>query len=474
MNTYTTSELSSINTPLLVPLYQRGPVPSFLEDYRDFICDLDLDTGKVYYLAAPTKAPVKKLILLGLGQPEKMTVNKLGETVGAALRSLDSSLCIYMDSASHEGLKAEEAVWEMAFAASFSSYEFQKIGSSPKKVPEIGFLSSENIRSICEDALLTASCVNHARDLGNTPGNLMTPADLAEEAQKLGKELNLTCEILTNKDLEEIGAGAILGVNKGSSHEARMIALSYQGADAQTPFTALVGKGLTFDAGGYNLKSTSGMDGMKFDMCGAANVLCALELIARRKARVNVMAVIGATENKIGPDAYTCNDVLTSLSGRTIEITNTDAEGRLVLCDAITWAQKKGARRIIDMATLTGACVAALGKNYTGAFTNSPEFLKELEGFSLKTGEKLWQLPLDEDFHKMVMESSVADMNNCVIGKGAGSSLAAAFLEEFIEKDVEWIHLDIAGSSDFSEGRPWMAKGASGVLVRTLGEMYRK
>lgn len=216
------------------------------------------------------------------------------------------------------------------------------------------------------------------------------------------------------------------------------------------------------------------MDGMKFDMCGAANVLCALELIARRKSEVNVMAVIGATENKIGPDAYTCNDVLTSLSGRTIEITNTDAEGRLVLSDALTWAQKKGACRIIDMATLTGACVAALGKNYTGAFTNSPEFLKELESFSQKTEEKLWQLPLDEDFHKMVMESDVADMTNCVIGKGAGSSLAAAFLEEFIEEGVEWIHLDIAGSSDFSEGRPWMAKGASGVLVRTLGEMYRE
>ena len=179
--------------------------------------------------------------------------------------------------------------------------------------------------------------------------------------------------------------------------------MKYEGAPGED-YTALVGKGLTFDAGGYNIKTGTHMDGMKFDMCGcAANVLCALELIARNKAKVNVMAVIGATENKIGPDGYTCNDVLTSLSGKTIEITNTDAEGRLVLCDAITWAQKLGAKMIIDMATLTGACVAALGKNYTGVFTNSQAFLQKLEEYSQKTQEKLWQLPIDEDFHKQVI-----------------------------------------------------------------------
>lgn len=193
------------------------------------------------------------------------------------------------------------------------------------------------------------------------PSNFMTPEDLAEEASRLAEELNLDCEILTNKELEEIGAGALLGVNRGSSHGARLITLRYEG-DPGAPWTALVGKGLTFDAGGYNLKSSSGMDGMKFDMCGAANALCALELIARQKGKANVMAVLGATENKIGPDAYTCNEVLVSLSGKTIEITNTDAEGRLVLCDAITYAQKQGAQKIIDLATLTGACVAALGK----------------------------------------------------------------------------------------------------------------
>ena len=468
MKTYQISELSTIDAPVLLPLYEGASIPREFSGYLTGTEDLDLEAGKLYHILAP-----KKLLLLGLGKAEEMTPKKFRETIGAAIRSAKKDLGIFIDPAAREGFSIESAATEAAFAAGFSQYDFTKVGSQPEKKPEISLISSADIDTVCQAAQTAAACVNHARDLGNTPSNIMTPEALAEEAASMAKELGLECEILTNKELEEIGAGAILGVNKGSSHGARLIAVKYEGAPGED-YTALVGKGLTFDAGGYNLKTGTHMDGMKFDMCGAANVLCALELIARNKAKVNVMAVIGATENKIGPDGYTCNDVLTSLSGKTIEITNTDAEGRLVLCDAITWAQKLGAKKIIDMATLTGACVAALGKNYTGAFTNSQAFLKELEKYSEKTQEKLWQLPIDEDFHKLVMESNVADMNNCVLGGvGAGSSLAAAFLEEFVNEGVEWIHLDIAGSSDFSDGKPYMAKGATGVLVRTLGEMFQ-
>lgn len=472
MNTYHLNELSSINTPLLLPLYEGASIPGALAGYTGYEKGLDLEAGKLYHILTPQDSSIKSLILLGLGKPEEMTSKKLRGLIGGAVRSLKMDVCIFTDTAAIPGFSPEEAAKEAAFGTGYSQYDFVKIGKVPKKLPEISFLSEKEIHDICQDALMEAACVNHARDLGNTPSNIMTPEALAEEAGKIAEELDLDCEILTNKELEEIGAGAILGVNRGSSHGARLITVKYEGAPGED-YTALVGKGLTFDAGGYNIKTGTHMDGMKFDMCGAANVLCALELIARRKAKVNVMAVIGATENKIGPNGYTCNDVLTSLSGKTIEITNTDAEGRLVLCDAITWAQRKGAKKIIDMATLTGACVAALGKNYTGAFTNSQSFLKELEKHSQKTEEKLWQLPVDEDFHKQVRESNVADMNNCVIGTGAGSSLAAAFLEEFIDEGVEWIHLDIAGSSDFSDEKPYMAKGATGVLVRTLGEMFR-
>ena len=467
MKTYSISELSSIDTSVLLPLYEGASIPREFSGYLTGTQDLDLEAGNLYHILAP-----KKLLLLGLGKAEEMNPKKFRETIGAAVRSAKKDLCIFVDSPAREGFSIEEAAAEAAFAAGFSQYDFTKIGKQPEKKPEIALISSADIDAVCQRAQTAAFCVNHARNLGNTPSNIMTPEALAEEAANIAKELDLECEILTNKELEEMGAGAILGVNRGSSHGARLIAVKYEGAPGED-YTALVGKGLTFDAGGYNIKTGTHMDGMKFDMCGAANVLCALELIARSRAKANVMAVIGATENKIGPDGYTCNDVLTSLSGKTIEITNTDAEGRLVLCDAITWAQKLGAKKIIDMATLTGACVAALGKNYTGAFTNSQDFLQELEKYSQKTGEKLWQLPIDEDFHKQVLESNVADMNNCVIGVGAGSSLAAAFLEEFVDEGVEWIHLDIAGSSDFSEGKPYMAKGATGVLVRTLGEMFQ-
>ena len=472
MKIYNLTELSAINMSLLLPVYEGAVLPDPFSEYNSCLKELDLEAGKLFHLLIPQGSSSKSLLLLGLGKQEEMTARKLRETIGSAIRSFKKTLCIFIDTAAWEHLSIEEAAAEAAFGAGFSQYDFTKIGSKEEKLPEIAFVSSKDIDAICQDALLAAACVNHARNLGNMPSNIMTPEVLAKEAEEMAQELNLECEILTNKELEEMGAGAILGVNKGSSHGARLITLKYEGAPGKD-FTALVGKGLTFDAGGYNLKPGSSMDGMKFDMCGAANVLGALELIARRKAKVNVMAIIGATENKIGPDGYTCNDVLTSLSGKTIEITNTDAEGRLVLCDAITWAQQKGAKRIIDMATLTGACVAALGKNYTGAFTNSQAFLGKLETCSQKTGEKLWQLPIDEDFHKQVRESSVADMTNCVIGTGAGSSLAAAFLEEFVDEGVEWIHLDIAGSSDFSDGKPYMAKGATGVLVRTLGEMFR-
>ena len=349
MKTYQISELSAIDTPVLLPLYEGASIPQEFSQYLTGTEDLDLEAGKLYHILSP-----KKLLLLGLGKAEELTPKKFRKTIGAAVRSSKKDLCIFIDPAAKDGFSIETAAAEAAFAVGFSQYDFTKIGKQPEKKPEIALISSADIDAVCQRAQTAAFCVNHARNLGNTPSNIMTPEALAEEAANIAKELDLECEILTNKELEEMGAGAILGVNRGSSHGARLIAVKYEGAPGED-YTALVGKGLTFDAGGYNIKTGTHMDGMKFDMCGAANVLCALELIARNKAKVNVMAVIGATENKIGPDGYTCNDVLTSLSGKTIEITNTDAEGRLVLCDAITWAQKLGAKKIIDMATLTGA-----------------------------------------------------------------------------------------------------------------------
>lgn len=471
MNLYRTLDELSNQELLLLPMYKNSSLPAAFSGLPEaaLLQGLPFDAGKEYLIP---RAGGGAVLAFGLGDEETITAAGLQEAVGRAVRSQDAPLCIFTDSAAGSRFSAEAAAAELAIGAVRAQYRFTKINAEEKPQPKLSFLSRHELQSVLEDALTVGACVSHARTLGNTPSNYMTPEQLAAEAKSLALELGLKYEILTNAELERLGAGAILGVNRGSSHGARLITLWYEG-DGDAPYTALVGKGLTFDAGGYNLKTAAGMRGMKFDMCGAANVLCAFELAVRRKAKVNLMAVIGATENKIGPDGYNCDDVLVSLSGKTIEITNTDAEGRLVLSDAITYAQQKGARRLIDMATLTGACVTALGSTYTGAFTNSPAFLGELKEAADRASEKLWQLPVDSDFHKQVRESDVADMTNAIPGAGGGSSLAAAFLEEFVEEGVEWIHLDIAGTSDLSSAKPYAAKGATGVMVRTLGELFR-
>lgn len=209
------------------------------------------------------------------------------------------------------------------------------------------------------------------------------------------------------------------------------------------------------------------MAGMKYDMCGGANVLAAIEIIASLKLKANVMAVVPATENLISGSAYKAGDVLTSLSGKTIEITNTDAEGRLILCDALTYAQQLGAKRIIDIATLTGACSVALGKEFTGVFANSEAFLNEFKAVAEGEAEPIWQLPLSEGFTKQLQKSKVADLVNAVVGAGGGASLAASFLKEFIEPDVEWIHLDIAATSTNDDG-------ATGVMVASMARLFEK
>ena len=255
MKTYQISELSAIDTPVLLPLYEGASIPQEFSQYLTGTEDLDLEAGKLYHILSP-----KKLLLLGLGKAEELTPKKFRKTIGAAVRSSKKDLCIFIDPAAKDGFSIETAAAEAAFAVGFSQYDFTKVGSQPEEKPEISLISSADITAVCRKAQTAAACVNHARDLGNTPSNIMTPEALAEEAASMAKELHLECEILTNKELEEMGAGAILGVNRGSSHGARLIAVKYEGAPGED-YTALVGKGLTFDAGGYNIKTGTHMDG---------------------------------------------------------------------------------------------------------------------------------------------------------------------------------------------------------------------
>jgi leucyl aminopeptidase len=258
--------------------------------------------------------------------------------------------------------------------------------------------------------------------------------------------------------------GAYLAVNQGSLVPPKFIYIKYQGKDKWENPIALVGKGLTFDTGGYNLKPNS--KNMKTDMGGSAAVLGAIEAIASLGLKENVMVIVAATDNMIGKAAYVPDDVITAANGKTIEIFSTDAEGRLTLADALWFAQKEGAKRIVDVATLTGSCVMALGTGYTGGFTNTKPFLNKLEKTSIECGEPVWHLPIGEHFEKAI-KGKVADINNAGVRAG-GASAAAAFLQEFIEEKTKWIHLDIAGTASSAD------KGATGVMVRTLAKLIEK
>jgi leucyl aminopeptidase len=295
---------------------------------------------------------------------------------------------------------------------------------------------------------ILGEAINSCRDLVNTPYNYLNATDLAKHAKELEKYDNVTVEIINKKEIEDMNMGAFLGVNKGSIDEPKLIYVKYQGkANFEDP-TALVGKGVMYDTGGYSLKTPVSMPGMKVDMAGAASVISAMQAIARLKLDANVMAIVAATDNRIGDGAIVPDD-----------------KGRLTLADAVWFAQKKGAKKVIDVATLTGAMVMALGKEYTGAFTNNKEFYNEFVKVTDKTREKVWEMPINKGYHKE-LKSEVADMKNKG-GRMAGASQAAAFIENFIEKDTKWIHLDIAGTASSKNG-------GTGVMVKTFTELFSK
>lgn len=316
-----------------------------------------------------------------------------------------------------------------------------------------------------EKGIILGESINNCKDLVNTPYNYLNATDLANHAETFVKYENVSVDILNKKQIEELNMGAYLGVNKGSSDEPKLICVKYQGLDTFDNPTALVGKGVMYDTGGYSLKTPASMPGMKVDMAGAAAVLSALEAIARLELKANVMAIVAATDNRIGDDAIVPDDILTAANGKTIEIVSTDAEGRLTLADAVWYAQQQGAKKVIDIATLTGAMVMALGSKFTGAFTNNDEFYKEFESATKVTKEKIWEMPVVKEYHED-LKSQVADMKN----KGprtAGASQAAAFIEEFIEDDTKWIHLDVAGTASNKDG-------GTGVMVKSFTELFNK
>ena len=311
--------------------------------------------------------------------------------------------------------------------------------------------------------------VNWSRQLANEPANLMTPTRVAEAARELATQAGLEIEVLDEKTCADLGMGSYLSVSKGSDEAAQFIVLRYRGRDAEGYDLGLVGKGITFDSGGISLKDPEDMHLMKYDMSGAAAVMATAAVVARLGLPINVIAIAPCTENLPGGHATKPGDVVTSMSGKTVEVINTDAEGRLVLIDGVTYAQREGAQRVVDVATLTGAVRVALGRHYTGLFGRPEGFVDAVRRSGETGGERLWPMPLSDEYRDD-MKSDIADLKNSG-GRLGGAILGAAFIDAAVDAETEWAHLDIASTAWFEEDRPFSPKGPQGPMVRTLVEL---
>lgn len=432
---------------------------------------------------------IVRIVLVGLGKKEELD-HLAFETLGGKLfDTIDASsaknIDIIFDGV--ETLKktsTAEASAHFALGYRLKSYKFDKYKSDKKKSADKKKITIVTDAATAAKKLHTkidgvADGVFLARDLVNEPPNTLYPASYAKVIQKELKPLGVEVEILDEKKLKTMGFKSLLSVGQGSIRDSQVVIMRWKGAstkDQKTTFPlALVGKGVTFDTGGISLKPGAEMDLMKMDMGGSAAVVGAMKAIATRKAKANVVGIVGLVENMPSDRAYRPGDIIGSLSGKTIEVLNTDAEGRLVLADILTYIQKKyRPDTVIDLATLTGAIMVALGFEYCGAFANDNKLWDQLKSASDNTGEKFWRMPLDEAYRKE-MVSEVADLKNLgSLGRYGGACSAAGFLEHFIEKGTKWAHIDIAGTAWWKTNKPTTPKGGTGFPVRALNDLIEK
>ena len=417
-------------------------------------------------------SPIRKIIVVGLGKPEKATLDDWRKAAAAVARTakrercktLAVSLPLYNDKTATASAIVEGIELAMHEDTRFKSESEDK----PKgaSIEEVDLLGLGGTESAIERALQITSGVILARELVAAPANEVTPITMAETAEALASEYGLALEILEREDCEKLGMGAFLGVAKASDLPPKFVHLTYTPSGTPRKKVAIVGKGLTFDSGGLNLKTGgSGIETMKIDMGGAGATFGAAKAIAQLKPDVEVHFISAVTENMISGRAMRPGDILTASNGKTIEVNNTDAEGRLTLADALVYADKLGVEAIVDLATLTGACMIALGSNIAGLWSSDDDLAQGLLSASSSAGEKLWQMPLEESYFEG-MKSIVADMKNTGPRPG-GAITAALFLKEFV-KDTPWAHLDIAGSVWTDKEKGYDSPGATGFGVRTL------
>ncbi|MDT4952266.1 MAG: leucyl aminopeptidase [Acidobacteriota bacterium] len=434
------------------------------------------ETVFVHLASGGSGLRARRLLLVGVGAREDFKPPQVSQMAGAAVRFLRSKNVKTVGLVTRADTDAEiasAAASEGAIIGLFEPDKYRTVDKEERIIERIIIISEgadeEALKRGAERGRIIGESVNFTRDLANEPGAYMTPSDLAERAREIANEFGLNVDVLDEARMEQEGMGALLSVSRGSEEDAKLIILKYTPRDASAQdednLLALVGKGITFDSGGISLKPGENMELMKYDMTGGATVLGAMRAIAQLKPSISVLGVVPASENLPSGKATKPGDVVKAMSGKTIEIINTDAEGRLVLSDAICYAKKLGAKRIIDMATLTGAVSIALGDVNTAILGTDQELIDEVILSGKEVGEKFWQLPLDKEYTKQI-KSDIADIKN-VGGRKAGTITAAAFLKEFAD-GVSWAHLDIAGTAWGDDVKPYRAKGPTGIAVRML------
>jgi len=423
------------------------------------------------------KLPAARVVVTGLGKQAELSLNKVREAMAETCRWLRKkgvdNIATVAQGAGVNGISPEDAAQAVAEGALLGLYSFRK--HITKKDGEYGAINrflivgDKQAEPLLErgstKGKVLAEAANLARDMANEPGNYMTPSHMAESALRLAKSYGLEVTVLEQEQMAELGMGGVLGVAQGSRQPPKFIVLHYKGSNSGKIDLALVGKGITFDSGGISIKPSEGLSEMKGDMAGGAAVMAAISAIAQLKPKINVTAIVPAAENLPSSNALKPGDVLTVMNGKTIEVINTDAEGRIILADALCYARKLGAKSIVDVATLTGACKVALGDVCTGAFSNNQKLADKVIAAGNEAGELTWQMPMYDEY-KEKNKSDVADIKN-VGNRYGGAITAAKFLAEFTD-DTPWVHLDIAGTSESSREHGYQIKGATGVPVRTL------
>src|SRR5256714_4823664 len=437
-------------------------------------------TAKIFeptLLHRPAKLKAKRLLLLGGGKAKDFSSFELRRLAGAAVRILKARglrSFAFVAPNNIAGEDAVKAIVEGAFVGNFDSdtYKSDRKDQNIDALTVVAHGDQARVQRAMNEAGIIGESQNFTRELVNEPSNRMTPTMLAEHARKMADEVGLKCEVYGADKIKSLKMGAFWGVAQGSDEPPALIVLRYEppGAPA-SPVLGLVGKGITFDTGGISIKPADGMEKMKYDMAGGAAMLGAMRAIALLKPKVKVTMIVCATENMPSGKAQKPGDIQTAMSGKTIEIINTDAEGRLVLADGLCYARQLGCTHLIDAARLTGAVVVALGYVNAGLFSSDDDMYKNFEQALDEAGEKMWRLPLGDEYLD-AMRSQIADLQNTG-GRWGGASTAAAFLKEFAE-DTPWIHLGIAGTAWVEDNKPWVAKGPAGDAVRSLIEFARE